>query len=137
MPLRLTVNPRGGYPVYLQIVQQVQRAIAVGLLKPGEQLPTVKQLAADLVINASTVAKALRELEHLQVISTLPGRGSYVCEHGQTLALEQSAEGAVTQALESAVREAREVGIEGSALRALFDRIYDAVYAPSGGEPIR
>ena len=129
MPFHLTVNPRSGYPVYLQIVQQVERAIAIGLLQPGEQLPTVKQLAKDLVINPSTVAKALRDLEHMDLITTVPGRGSYVSENGRALALQQTVESTVAEAVERVVREARSLAVDGSALRALFDGAYSRVYA--------
>src|SRR5580704_14020582 len=100
MPLRLTVNPRSGYPLYLQIVEQVQRAIAIGVLQPGEQLPTVKHLSGDLVVNASTVAKALNELEHLGVITSLPGRGTYVSMRGAADAARQTVESTLVEGVE-------------------------------------
>ncbi|MGB6062209.1 MAG: GntR family transcriptional regulator, partial [Candidatus Aquilonibacter sp.] len=78
MPLYLHVDPGNGLPVYLQIVDQVRRAVAIGILKPDEQLPTVKQLAGDLVVNPATVGRALRELEHLEIIRSVPGRGAFV-----------------------------------------------------------
>lgn len=68
----------GFLPIYLQIVNQVKRAVASGVLVPGDRLPTVRQLAVDLTINPNTVAKAYQELEREGVISTVPGRGTFV-----------------------------------------------------------
>lgn len=128
MPCTFNVNARSGYPVYLQIVQQVQRAIAIGALVPGEQLPTIKQLSRDLVVNPSTVVKALQELEHLGVITTLPGRGSYVSERATDVSRQQSAEIIVGEALERAVSDAQSLGIDGDVVRQLFDRAFSARY---------
>jgi len=137
VPLHLNVDPRSGYPLYLQIVEQVQRAIAIGVLVLGEQLPTVKQLASDLVINPSTVAKALRELEHLNVVTSRPGRGSYVSENGVALAVQHAAESTVAEVVDRAVREARSLAIEGHVLRSLFERAYSLWYATRhDGEPL-
>jgi GntR family transcriptional regulator len=60
MPVILTVDARSGVPIYQQIVEQVKRSTALGVLLPGEQLPTVKQLALNLTINPNTVARAYR-----------------------------------------------------------------------------
>jgi GntR family transcriptional regulator len=130
MPLRLTLNPRSGYPLYLQIVDQVQRAIAIGVLQPGEQLPTVKQLSSDLVINASTVAKALNELEHVGAITSVPGRGTYVGKEGTAGAARRIAEHTIAEGVDRVVREARALAIDGQILRELFDRAYAASYEP-------
>ena len=78
MPAVLTVDPRSGVPIYLQIVEQVKRSVALGVLGAGEQLPTVKQLALDLTVNPNTVARAYRDLERDSVIETSPdGDPSY------------------------------------------------------------
>ena len=82
MPAVLTVDPRSGVPIYLQIIEQVKRSVALGVLQAGEQLPTVKQLAIDLTVNPNTVARAYRELEREDVIETSPGRGSFVRSNG-------------------------------------------------------
>ncbi len=58
------VQPASGEPLYLQLIRQIKNAIATGALAPGEQLPTVRHLASELVINPNTVARAYRELEH-------------------------------------------------------------------------
>jgi len=82
MPAIFTVDPRTGVPLYLQLIEQVKRAVALGSLAPGEQLPTVKALALSLTINPNTVARAYRDLERDGVIETSPGRGSFVRADG-------------------------------------------------------
>lgn len=76
----IQVDFRSTQPIYLQIVEQVGRQIHNGQLSPGEQLPTVRQLAADLRVNFNTVARAYRLLDEAGLISTQLGRGTYVWE---------------------------------------------------------
>src|SRR3979411_2223593 len=71
---------RSGVPVYRQIIDQVMGGIAAGHLKPGDQLPTVRQLAVDLAINPNTVVRAYRELEIREVLATQQGTGTFVTE---------------------------------------------------------
>lgn len=120
MPAVLTVDPRSGVPIYLQIVEQVKRSVALGVLRAGEQLPTVKQLALDLTVNPNTVARAYRELEREAVIDTATGRGSFV----RTDELETSPRVAVEigrDALELALREMKSVGLGRDEVRAIFE----------------
>ena len=120
MPAVLTVDPRSGVPIYLQIIEQVKRSVALGVLQAGEQLPTVKQLAIDLTVNPNTVARAYRELEREQVIETAPGRGSFVRANGVTEAPKVAAE-IGRDALDVALREAKSVGLARDEVRKLFD----------------
>jgi GntR family transcriptional regulator len=76
MQLRLDFQDR--VPIYTQIVDQVLHLVAGGVLRPGDQLPTVRELAADLRVNFNTVARAYRILHEERVISTQQGRGTYV-----------------------------------------------------------
>src|SRR5438045_2846247 len=71
-------NPSFGVPIYLQLMEQVKHGIETGALRPGEQLPGIRPLAEDLVINPNTVAKAYRELEHEGVIELRHGAGAFV-----------------------------------------------------------
>src|SRR5687768_18608213 len=71
-------NPASGVPIYLQLMEQVKHAIETGALRPGEQLPGIRPLAEELVINPNTVAKAYRELEHEGVIELRQDAGSFV-----------------------------------------------------------
>src|SRR5450755_4172486 len=71
-------NPASGVPIYLQLMGQVKHAIETGALRPGEQLPGIRPLSEELVINPNTVAKAYRELEHEGVIELRHGAGAFV-----------------------------------------------------------
>lgn len=78
----IEVNFRSEAAIYTQIVEQVQKLVMSGTLKPGDQLPTVRQLAAELRVNFNTVARAYRILDDLGLISTQQGRGTYIWEPG-------------------------------------------------------
>lgn len=83
-PLNLQLDFRSGVPIYVQIVEQVQQSLAAGQLKPGDQLPTVRQLASDIRVNFNTVARAYRMLDDAGLISTQQGRGTYILETATT-----------------------------------------------------
>ncbi len=72
------LDPRSGLPTYLQLVQQVRHALRLGLLQPGDQLPTAKEVVAKLAINPNTVLKAYRELERDGLVAARPGQGTFV-----------------------------------------------------------
>ncbi len=78
--LSLQLDFRSGLPIYLQIVNQIEQQVSGGRLRPGDQLPTVRSLAAELRINFNTVARAYRLLDLAGVISTQQGRGTYIME---------------------------------------------------------
>jgi GntR family transcriptional regulator len=78
--LNITIDLRSDVPAYIQIIESIQRLAADGTLKPGNQLPTVRQMASDLRVNFNTVARAYRMLDDAGVISTQHGRGTYLVE---------------------------------------------------------
>ncbi|SRR6266542_4703163 len=78
--LILQIDFRSGLPIYIQIVNQVQTQVAAGILKPGDQLPTVRALAEELRVNFNTVARAYHILDEARIISTQQGRGTYITE---------------------------------------------------------
>ena len=78
--LIIQIDFRSGLPIYIQIVNQIQAQIASGILKPGDQLPTVRELAEELRVNFNTVARAYRILDEARIISTQQGRGTYITE---------------------------------------------------------
>jgi len=79
-PVQFTLNQRSGVPAYRQIIDQVLGGIAAGTLRPGDQLPTVRQLAVDLAINPNTVVRAYRELEIREVLTTQQGTGTFLTD---------------------------------------------------------
>jgi GntR family transcriptional regulator len=77
-PFQFRLDSESGVPVYRQIIDQVQAGIATGSLRPGHQLPTVRQVAVDLAINPNTVLRAYRELEIRGVLETQQGTGTFI-----------------------------------------------------------
>lgn len=86
--MKIVINPRSDIPIYIQIVEQMRQQVASGELKPGDQLPTVRALAADLRVNFNTVARAYRMLDEAHIISTQQGRGTYILDESPPEATE-------------------------------------------------
>lgn len=85
---RMKLDFRSSIPIYLQIVDRVERMITEGELKTGDQLPTVRELATELRVNFNTVARAYRILDDARIISTQRGRGTYIWEEPDENALQ-------------------------------------------------
>ncbi len=83
--MQIHISLDDGVPIYLQIVNQIKYLVASGRLVSGEQLPPVRKLAEQLLVNPNTVARAYRELESARVLSTRRGAGVYVCDAGSPL----------------------------------------------------
>jgi Predicted transcriptional regulators len=77
-PIAFVLDPGSGVPTYLQLVQQVEQALRLGYLKPGDQLPKVREVVADLAINPNTVLKAYRDLESKGLTAGRPGQGTFI-----------------------------------------------------------
>jgi GntR family transcriptional regulator len=89
--VNITIDPKSGVPLYRQIIESVKFSIARGHLGPGDQLPTVRQLAVDLEVNPNTVIRAYREMEIEGVLDTQQGSGTFVTQDRPEIdALERS-----------------------------------------------
>jgi len=118
--LLLRPNPSSGVPIYLQLIEQVKHAIDTGAIRPGEQLPGIRPLAEELVINPNTVARAYRELEHDGVIELRHGAGAFVSAHaGAKRLTDRLRAGQATVA--AAVERLRARGITDAEIRRLFE----------------
>jgi len=107
-----------GVPPYLQLVHQVRQSLLLGYLREGDRLPTVKDVAADLVINPNTVVKAYRQLEHEGLAGGRPGRGTFITATGSPTVPE--AQAALRDSLEKLLREAEAAGLDDEAVTALI-----------------
>ena len=107
-----------GVSAYMQVVHQVKQALRLGMLRPGDQLPTVRDVVAALAINPNTVLKAYRELEHEGLVQARPGRGTFVTRTltDNTLA----AHGPLRQDLRRWLAKARKAGLDEESIEALF-----------------
>src|SRR5438270_6079761 len=113
-------NASLGVPVYLQLMEQVKHAIETGALRPGEQLPGIRPLAEELVMNPNTVAKAYRELEHEGVIELRHGAGAFVSRHAPGRNLADTLRGA-QPIVAAAVEKLRARGLGDDEIRRLFE----------------
>ena len=116
----LRPNPASGVPIYLQLMEQVKHAIETGALRPGEQLPGIRPLAEELVINANTWAKAYRELEHEGVIELRHGAGAFVSANGRPRKATETLRAGQT-VVADAVRRLRDRGVTDEEIRRLFE----------------
>jgi GntR family transcriptional regulator len=109
---------RSGVSPYLQLVQQVQRALRLGLLSVGDQLPTVKEVVAKLAINPNTVLKAYRELEYLGLVTPRPGLGTFVTKSlaDDSLAAHEP----LRRDLLAWLDKAQRAGLDADSIEALF-----------------
>jgi GntR family transcriptional regulator len=113
-------NPATGVPIYLQLMEQVKHAVETGALRPGEQLPGIRPLAEELVINPNTVARAYRELEHEGVIELRHGAGAFVTANAR--ARKQADRLRTAQAVVSAaIERLRTSGVTDEEIRRLFE----------------
>jgi GntR family transcriptional regulator len=117
-PVEFRLDPASGVPTYLQLVHQVEHALRLGYLEPGDQLPRVRDVVASLAINPNTVLKAYRELDHEGLVEGRRGIGTFVCEQPPGPPLEDVGE--LRSALRLWVVRARKAGLDDDALAALF-----------------
>ena len=119
--MKLEIDFTNHTPIYLQIMSQVKHAVASGELNPGDQLPTVRQLAADLRVNFNTVARAYRQLDEEGIISTQHGRGTYILEPASPEESERLRRQDLTLLAEHFVEEARRLDFSPEDVRRQFE----------------
>jgi len=112
------IDPRSGVPLYLQLIEQVRHAIEVGALRTGDQLPGMRKLAEELVMNPNTVAKAYREMEHAGLIDLRHGAGAFVsgAQTGSTPGIQKG-----RAVVHRAVTSLRGLGLDAGTIRRLVE----------------
>ncbi|HEX6547823.1 MAG TPA: GntR family transcriptional regulator [Candidatus Dormibacteraeota bacterium] len=106
-------------------MQQVRQAVLFGILKPGDRLPTVKEVSAQVALNPNTVLRAYRDLEHEGLVVSRPGSGTFVSEQAPA-AVAPASYRALRADLEGWIEKARAAGLDDRALAALFDHVLHA-----------
>ena len=117
-PIEFRLDTASGVPTYLQLVQQVEHALRLGYLKPGDQLPKVRDVVSSLAINPNTVLKAYRELEHKGLAAGRPGQGTFVKAALDQVALPELA--ALRRSLLGWLATADAAGLDEDGMVALF-----------------
>lgn len=113
------LETRSGVPTYLQVVQQVKQAVRLGILKPGDQLPTVKEVVAQLTINPNTVLRAYRQLDLEGIVEGRRGVGTFVSEGAAPPPPDDREE--LRPALQKWIARARAAGLDDDAIATVFD----------------
>lgn len=114
------VDPHSGIPIYVQLKEQIKKAVATGLLTEGQQMPSVRELALQLTINPNTVAKVYQELERDGILQTVRGLGSFVAERGKDFGPQQQT--SLDSALEKLMVEAYQLSVDADTLYACFTK---------------
>src|SRR5438067_6486657 len=117
--IRFRLDPRSGVSTYLQIVHQVRHALRLGMLRPGDQLPTVKEVVGSLAINPNTVLKAYRDLEREGLVEGRPGVGTFVLKTLKGPPPETHA--TLKRGLDRWLRSAFDAGLDADGVIALFE----------------
>lgn len=123
---QIQVSFRSGGPVYLQLVDQIRQQVSAGDLLPGDQLPTVRQLAAELRLNFNTIARAYRILDEAGLISTQQGRGTYISEETPPGVLAEIRQRSLEELTRAYLGEARQLGFSAEDIRQQIGEIIRA-----------
>ena len=115
---RFRLDGSSGVPPYLQLVHQVRQSLLLGYLREGDRLPTVKDAAADLVVNPNTVVKAYRQLEHEGLVGGRPGQGTFITASSSPVPPEAQED--LRASLQKWLRAAEEAGFSDEAITALI-----------------
>ncbi|MFN7036266.1 MAG: GntR family transcriptional regulator [Bellilinea sp.] len=132
--LNLHIDFRSETPITTQIVEQIQNRVLSGELKPGDQLPTVRQLATDLRVNFNTVARAYRILDSMGLISTQQGRGTYIWSAGQAENRERERRDALAQLTRHYLRDALALGFSPDQIRAILEEQIGQLNPPQSAD---
>jgi GntR family transcriptional regulator len=124
--LQIHISPNDGVPIYLQIVNQVKYQVASGRLAPGVELPPIRVLAEQLLVNPNTVARAYRELELAGVVTKRRTAGTYVSGAGSPLARRERVR-ILTERVDALLAEARQMNISTEEIVELLRQREDAM----------
>ncbi|HUT75686.1 MAG TPA: GntR family transcriptional regulator [Armatimonadota bacterium] len=113
------INPKSALPIYRQIIDQIRRGVAAGQLAPGDQLPSVRDLAAQLLVNPNTVARVYRDLERDGLLETRRGQGTFISATAEATA-DSERRRIIAEQLEKVAHDARAFGVSPKDALELF-----------------
>ena len=132
--MKLYVTPGDGTPIYRQIMNQIKYLVSSGRLQPGDEFPTIRGLAQELLVNPNTVARAYRELEALGIVVSRQGSGTRVAEGVSPLA-EREKDRILDERVDTLLAEAAHLGFVLEDVLAPVPARHEAIQAPSGAHP--
>lgn len=118
--MKINIDPESSVPIYIQIEDSIHSLIAAGQMHPGEQLPTIRELAADIRVNLNTVARAYFELDREGVISTQRGKGTFVSGIPDEKQIAEKRQKLLYSIIESALEEAHRLGYTADEIKKAF-----------------
>lgn len=121
--MKIQVDLTDHVPIYIQLMNQIKHMIATGELQPGDQLPTVRQLAADLRVNFNTVARAYRLLDEESIISTQHGRGTYILEPASEERDREMRRNSLLRLVAYLLNEANNLGFSSEETRKIIENL--------------
>ena len=119
--MKITVDPESSIPIYIQIEDSITSLIAAGQIQPGEQLPTIRELAAEIRVNLNTVARAYHELDLQGVITTQRGKGTFVSGVPDAKQIEKTRRKLLESIIQSALEEAQGLGYSAIEVQKAFE----------------
>jgi len=109
--MQIHIQAQGGVPIYLQVMQQIKYLVASGRLEPGDELPSIRSLAEQLIVNPNTIARAYRELETQGVVAKRRTAGTFVADSGSPLARKERLK-LLKERIDQLLTEAYQMGFE-------------------------
>jgi len=128
----ITLNLESGVPIYMQLVDRIKQMVVSGQLQPGQQLPTIRQLATDLRVNYNTVGRAYLILDQEGVISTQQGRGTYIASRLGEGEVQKLRMGKLRSMFGQAIREANVLGYSREEIEQIVKE--QLIESPFGGD---
>lgn len=120
----ITIDYKDRRPLYQQIMDKIEEAAVRGLIKPDEQLPSVRSLAADLAINPNTIQRAYAELEKKGITYSVPGKGSFLAKSQNSILQERTSE--IKTGLGDLVKESKQLGITQDFFQGMVEEIWQS-----------
>lgn len=120
--MNIDVNFQSHVPIYIQVMDQIKHQVALEELNPDDQLPTVRQLAADLRVNFNTIARAYRLLDEAGIISTQHGRGTYILDQPDEAANEKLRQQTLLSLADHFLTEAHRLGLSPKEVKSILNK---------------
>ena len=117
------IDSRSSKPIYEQIIERIKENIIKGILKPGDKLPSVRELAAAITINPNTISKAYSELERTKAIEVIRGKGTFVAENFKPVINEEKMRG-IKEHMKEIIIEAHYIGVDKDKLIDILNEVY-------------
>ncbi|MTI94666.1 MAG: GntR family transcriptional regulator [Firmicutes bacterium] len=132
----LQINVSSHTPIYQQVIDQIKEQVLLGVLAPGDKLPSVRELATTLTINPNTIQKAYQELERQKVIVTVRGRGNYIAEQSENKLNAEQLE-TLQEHFRKGIIDALHLGMSPAEVKKLVERLINELHSSGRNENVK